>query len=201
MNNIYEQYHVCVCWEKQNIHRNKLMNNAVISFLTFSTALGQLLNFDLTCASAFHPHHPLPGPQVHTVKFSQFSIYSSAEHKNPKSRRSSNLGVENQQRHILYVLKSRASPQILFFLWFWRSREVSCLEYRAPKADGMISILCGSHTLAEAGRLDVLVEHGWCGTAQGWHLIHHYVLSKYVERERDREKEPFYSSSESGMNF
>lgn len=35
MNNIYEQYHVCVCWGKQNTHKHKLMNNAVISFFYF----------------------------------------------------------------------------------------------------------------------------------------------------------------------
>lgn len=106
MNNIYEQYHVCVCWEKQNIHRNKLMNNAVISFLTFNTALGQLLNnqsdlvplwFDM-CQCFLSPPPPPWATGPYSEIFSVFNI-SSAEHKNPKSRRSSNIGVENQQRH------------------------------------------------------------------------------------------------------
>lgn len=33
--------------------------------------------------------------------------------------------------------------------------------------------------------LGALIERGWHGAAQGWHLIHQYVLSKYVERERE----------------
>lgn len=52
------------------------MNNAVVFFLTFNTAIGQLLNnqiwynFDLVCASALSHRHPLLGPQVQNrVKF------------------------------------------------------------------------------------------------------------------------------------
>lgn len=83
MNNIYEQYHVCVCWEKQNIHKHKLMNNAVISFLTFNTALGQLLNsqsdlvplwFDMCQCFLSSPRPPwATSPRV---KFSPFSMCS-----------------------------------------------------------------------------------------------------------------------------
>lgn len=151
MNNIYEQYHVCVCWGKQNTHKHKLMNNAVISFFTFNTALGQLLNnqsdlvqlwFDMCQCFLSSPPPPwATGPKQSEI-FSVFNIFL-AEHENLKwfikSRRSSNLVVENQRRHTRLSESTgtfctcwkaeQAHRQLFYFLWFLRSREVGSLEY------------------------------------------------------------------------
>lgn len=185
MNNIYEQYHVCVCWEKQNIHKHKLMNNAVISFLTFNTALGQLLNsqsdlvplwFDMCQCFLSSPRPPwATSPKewnfLHFQCVLSWTQKPQVVHKKQKKLKSwcgkpvEAHSVIRVHWHILYLLKSRASLQtIVSFSMILEN--LSPWEYWAHKTGWNVLHLLG-FTYLNKGRkaaegLDVLIESGWC---------------------------------------